>query len=160
MIGGNGYNGAPSRELYIRWLQVNVFMPAMQISYVPWMYDDQVVQHSVDMTRLHYQYSDLIINLAWETVNTGAPVNRPVWWLGPTDQTALGIDDEFLLGNQVLVAPVMDEGVVTRDIYLPAGYWLDGNNPDAVPYIGPVWLYNYDAPLYVLPYFINANVYQ
>ena len=39
MIGGNGYNGAPSRELYVRWLQVNVFMPAMQISYVPWMYD-------------------------------------------------------------------------------------------------------------------------
>ena len=39
MIGGNGYKGAPSRELYIRWLQVNVFMPAMQISYVPWMYD-------------------------------------------------------------------------------------------------------------------------
>ena len=40
MIGGNGYReGAPSRELYIRWLQVNVFMPAMQISYVPWMYD-------------------------------------------------------------------------------------------------------------------------
>ena len=39
MIGGNGYKGEPSRELYIRWLQVNVFMPAMQISYVPWMYD-------------------------------------------------------------------------------------------------------------------------
>ena len=39
MIGGNGYKGAPSRELYIRWLQVNTFMPAMQISYVPWMYD-------------------------------------------------------------------------------------------------------------------------
>ena len=40
MIGGNGYGeGPPSRELYIRWLQVNVFMPSMQISYVPWMYD-------------------------------------------------------------------------------------------------------------------------
>ncbi len=41
MIGGNGYGGAPSRELYVRWAQANVFMPAMQFSYVPWGYDDQ-----------------------------------------------------------------------------------------------------------------------
>ena len=51
MIGGNGYKGAPSRELYIRWLQVNVFMPAMQISYVPWMYDQ--VGYEANTVRSH-----------------------------------------------------------------------------------------------------------
>ena len=54
MIGGNGYKGAPSRELYIRWLQVNVFMPAMQISYVPWMYDQVRGSHcQVSLTMSH-----------------------------------------------------------------------------------------------------------
>jgi len=50
MIGGNGYNvddplqesSTPPRELYIRWLQANALMPAMQFSFVPWGYDDQV----------------------------------------------------------------------------------------------------------------------
>ena len=50
MVGGNGYGeGLPSRELYIRWMQVNVFMPAIQISFVPWMYDDQVAEHVLDV---------------------------------------------------------------------------------------------------------------
>ena len=76
MIGGNGYKGAPSRELYIRWLQVNVFMPSMQISYTPWLYDEEVVQHCLDMTKLHAQYADTIIALARNTVMTGDPINR------------------------------------------------------------------------------------
>lgn len=42
MIGGNGYNGQPDKELFIRWMQANVFMPAMQFSYTPWDYDDEV----------------------------------------------------------------------------------------------------------------------
>lgn len=42
MIGGNGYNESPSKELFIRWLQVNVFMPTMQFSFVPWDYDVEV----------------------------------------------------------------------------------------------------------------------
>ena len=157
MIGGNGYSGAPSRELYIRWIQVNVFMPALQISYVPWIYDDEVVQHSLAMTELHTRYADTIIALARQTVEDGSPINRPVWWLDPTDETALGIDDQFLLGDTVLVAPVMSEGVTSRNIYLPSGTWQDGNNPDKDPYVGPVWLIDYPAPLFVLPYFTKSN---
>ena len=42
MIGGNGYAGVPSKELFIRWLQANVFMPTLQYSYVPWDYDNEV----------------------------------------------------------------------------------------------------------------------
>ena len=154
MIGGNGYNGAPSRELYIRWLQVNVFMPSMQISYVPWMYDEEVVQHSLAMTQLHAQHADTIIALARQTMVDGSPINRPVWWLDPSDETALAIDDQFLLGNDILVAPVLDQGAVSRDIYLPVGEWKDGN--DGTIITGPKWINNYEAPLFVLPYFIRA----
>jgi alpha-glucosidase (family GH31 glycosyl hydrolase) len=92
MIGGNGYNGQPSRELYIRWLQANVFMPSLQFSYVPWMYDQEVVNHARDMATLHDSYSATIIQLANEATTNGEPINRPIWWLDPTDQTALATD--------------------------------------------------------------------
>ena len=50
MIGGNGYStddplddsNPPSKELYLRWLEANVFMPGMQFSFVPWQYDEEV----------------------------------------------------------------------------------------------------------------------
>jgi len=43
MIGGNGYHGLlPSKEIYIRWMQANVFMPVVQFSYTPWDFDQQV----------------------------------------------------------------------------------------------------------------------
>ena len=157
MIGGNGYGGAPSRELYIRWLQVNVFMPAMQISYVPWLYDEEVVEHSLAMTRLHALHSPLILRLARESQLTGAPINRPVWWLDPTDPTAQALDDEFLLGDDILVAPVLTEASRARDVYLPAGLWVDGNNPDSGQILGPTWIYQYEAGLFTLPYFIRVQ---
>lgn len=43
MIGGNGYNDRPSKELFVRWLQANVFMPTLQYSFVPWDHDDEVI---------------------------------------------------------------------------------------------------------------------
>lgn len=43
MVGGNGYNNQPpSKEMYIRWMQANVFMPVVQFSYTPWDFDQQV----------------------------------------------------------------------------------------------------------------------
>jgi alpha-glucosidase (family GH31 glycosyl hydrolase) len=42
MIGGNGYGETPTKELFIRWLQANVFMPSLQYSYAPWDFDDEV----------------------------------------------------------------------------------------------------------------------
>lgn len=45
MIGGNGYNNEPpSKEMYIRWMQANTFMPAIQFSYTPWDFDSQVIR--------------------------------------------------------------------------------------------------------------------
>ena len=106
MIGGNGYaEGPPSRKLYIRWLQVNAFMPALQISFVPWTYDDEVVEHALKMTQLHAQWAPTILALAQQATEDGSPINRPVWWIDPTDEVALAVEDQFLLGEEVLVAP-------------------------------------------------------
>lgn len=81
-------------------------------------------------------------------------MNPPIWWIAPEDKIAQEINDEFLLGETILAAPVTVEGAVTRDIYLPGSFmWKDGNTGEI--HQGPKWIYNYDAPLTVLPWFIR-----
>lgn len=66
------------------------------------------------------------------------------------------IFSEYLLGENILVAPIVDEGKVTRDVYLPKGRWRDGNDEKKI-YKGLQWIQNYEAPLDVLPYFIREK---
>lgn len=98
-------------------------------------------------------------------------MNPPIWWLDPHDVIAQYIDDgnleldslyefliiyfviEFLLGETILVAPVLEEGATKRDIYLPDGEWKDGNNGNSI--IGRKWIRDYPVPLYMIPYFIK-----
>lgn len=64
---------------------------------------------------------------------------------------------EFMLGEKVVVAPILTKGATSRDIYLPKGVWKDMNNKKSKLIMGPKWLYNYTADLSILPYFTNAN---
>ncbi|XP_049791615.1 myogenesis-regulating glycosidase-like isoform X2 [Schistocerca nitens] len=160
IVGGNGYGSeAPTKELFIRWLQATVFMPAIQFSYVPWDFDGETVVLSRQLTALHARHAPRIIDLMKKAVRDGSPVNPPVWWVDPTDETALGINSEFLLGEDLLVAPVLEEGAVSRDIYLPKGIWRDEADPKHPIIDGPIWLTNYSAPLSVLPYFTRLSDY-
>ncbi|XP_033764406.1 myogenesis-regulating glycosidase-like [Pecten maximus] len=154
MIGGNGYIGVPDRELYIRWLQANTFLPAMQFSIGPWLFDEAVVNMTRDYINLHANYSDVIVSLAQEATRTGAPIIRPLWWVAPDDPTAQTIDSEFLLGNDILVAPVLKKGARHRDIYLVEGQWLDMLRGSVLQ---PGWIRNYSADLHELPFFVRLN---
>ncbi|CAG2056796.1 unnamed protein product [Timema podura] len=154
MIGGNAYGSdLATKELFIRWLQANTFIPALQFSIVPWDYDNQTVEIAKKFTALHYQYSDLIIELARNSSEYGSPINPPIWWVDPDDSDAQAVDDEYLLGESILVAPVMEEGATSRDIYLPRGTWRDELHPDQDPIQGRTWLRDFPAALDELPYF-------
>lgn len=61
---------------------------------------------------------------------------------------------EYLLGETILVAPVLTEGATSRHIYLPAGIWFEEGDRTR-PVEGPTWLRNYSAPIDTLPYFIR-----
>ncbi|KAJ6634650.1 Myogenesis-regulating glycosidase [Pseudolycoriella hygida] len=155
MIGGNGYgNNPPNKELFLRWLQANVFMPSLQFSFVPWQFDDETVALSRKFTDLHAQYTDIIMERFRLAARNGDPVNPPIWWIDPDDRVAQLINDEFLLGENILVAPVLQEGKFSRDIYLPRGKWVSQTGEC---YNGPVWLKDYPADLSVLPYFIKSG---
>lgn len=98
MIGGNGYNNhPPDKELFLRWLQANVFMPSLQFSYVPWNFDDETIALSRFFTNLHDAYSTYIMGVFKNAIETGEPVNRPLWWVDPADIVAQGIYDRKYL---------------------------------------------------------------
>uniref|UniRef100_A0A182PF15 Uncharacterized protein n=1 Tax=Anopheles epiroticus TaxID=199890 RepID=A0A182PF15_9DIPT len=152
MVGGNGYaEGRPSKELFIRWLQANVFMPSVQYSFVPWDYDSETVQIALAMTELHRRMAPAVMERFALAVSDGLPVNPPLWWIDPTDQTAQQIYDQYLLGDDLIAAPVIVENARARDIYLPRGSWTDGNSGEQ--HTGPKWLRNYPVPLSMVPYF-------
>jgi alpha-glucosidase (family GH31 glycosyl hydrolase) len=64
---------------------------------------------------------------------------------------------EFLLGDDLLAAPVLEPGAVSRDVYLPSGQWRDEADPLHPIYTGPLWLRNYPAALDTLPYFTRVK---
>ena len=108
MIGGNAYSllpgsAYPERELYIRWLQLNALLPAMQLSVPPWRYDQYVIDVARQMCELHERLAPTIIALAKQATRTGAPICRPLWWVAPRDDVALTCDSQLMLGDDIVV---------------------------------------------------------
>ena len=136
----------------MRWAQANALMPAVQYSIAPWDLSataDALVTASLAQRSLAV---DSICALAEEAARTLAPICRPMWWLDPTDGETFCIDDQFALGDDVIVAPVVQRGATSRDVYLTRGRWRDAAHPATV-YEGGCWLRGYEAPLDVLPVF-------
>lgn len=151
MIGGNEYEEKADAEMMIRWTQLNALLPAMQFSLPPWEYGQQSAELCRRYANLHTEFAPRILEIAKSSTQNGLPVIRPVFWLAPDDERALLCDDEFLLGNEILVAPVVTPNTFERDIYLPQGKWQDHWNGKT--YMGPTTLKNYPTPLDVLPIF-------
>lgn len=165
MIGGNAVpertagrqdGPGPERELYVRWLEVAAFMPAMQFSIPPWQYDAEVVAIAHKFAALRASLvAPLLLELAGEITDTGDPIVRPLWWIAPGDETAHRIDSQFLIGDTLLVAPVLEPGKQERDVYLPAGKWRSykGELFDKTP----VLLTDYPVDLDEVAYFTWAS---
>jgi len=156
MIGGNAYGGRPSKELYIRWMQANVLMPSMQISIVPWDYDDETVKITQEVLQLRKMFAAYILAVARQSTVDGSPMNKPLWWLAPEDRETFTIDHQYSLGHDVIVAPILDEGATSRDIYLPEGTWVAYDDIDN-EVTGPVWLRNQSVPLTSVPIFLRKD---
>ncbi|KAG7476533.1 hypothetical protein MATL_G00083970 [Megalops atlanticus] len=161
MIGGNVYpnrtHGSqrlPDRELYIRWLELSAFMPAMQFSIPPWEYDAEVIQIAQRFTALHETLvAPRVLELAGEVLGTGDPIIRPLWWIATGDETAYKIDSQFLIGDDLMVAPVLEPGKQERDIYLPAGRWRSYKG-EVFDNKGPLHLTDYPVDLDEIAYFV------
>jgi alpha-glucosidase len=127
-----GFVRMPSAELCTRWLQVGVFSPFMRMhtelatpDKEPWSFGWRCEAVNKAAIELRYQLLPCIYNAMQQASATGVPAMRPLFLDFPDDNQTARIDDEFLFGDDLLVAPVLWEGVDRRDVYLPAGEWFD-----------------------------------
>lgn len=146
-------------ELYVRWLQLGTFSPMLrthaQLKPEPYHYPAQenILKKYINM---RYEWLPYNYTLAFENASKGWPLARPLNFHGdnPDDKYAQ-IADEFLWGDEVLVAPVMKKGVVSRKVIFPAGKWINWWNP-AQSYAGGSTA-SVAAPLDRLPLFVKAG---
>jgi alpha-glucosidase len=129
-IGGFAEN--PTPELYTRWLQSGLFYPFMRshttfgtADQEPWSYGPQWEALNRRVIELRYELLPLIYNVMQESARTGLPAMRPLMLEFPDDPATHGMDDQYMFGSDVLVAPVLRESVTTRSVYLPKGDWFD-----------------------------------
>ncbi|HEX2085821.1 MAG TPA: TIM-barrel domain-containing protein [Solirubrobacteraceae bacterium] len=150
-----------TKELFIRWAEWAALSPQFRLhgsvgagTHTPWSYDEETVQVYNALSRLHLAARRLILDLWREGVETGVPVARPLYLAYPDDAEAVAQDQQWLLGPDVLVAPVVSEGAVGREVYFPRGCW---QHPESgARYEGPRRA-TVDAPLGVLPYFFRCG---
>ncbi|XP_054720059.1 myogenesis-regulating glycosidase-like [Uloborus diversus] len=151
-VGGDGEGEKPSKELFLRWFELVVFLPVVQFSLAPGDYDLEVVN---TVNRLFAIREELVLPIYKTALEqfreTAAPLVRPLWWIAPEDVHAQTSDSQFLVGQQIMVAPVLEDGRRTRDIYLPAGWWKDHLLHEVRR--GGKWLHNYPVPLTKVAYF-------
>ncbi len=159
-IGGFGFAGTCTPELYTRWFQFGVFCPLCRPHgdqtqlREPWQFSPEVEAMCRQYLYLRYRLLPYIYSAAYEASSTGMPFMRPLVLEFPADPRALNLNDEYLFGREILVAPVLEEGATERNVYLPASVWVDFWT-DTV-YTGPCSL-TIPAPLDTLPLFIRQG---
>ena len=147
-------------ELYIRWLQLGLFSPMLR-THSTYQAEPYNYKEFGDLTlriiKSRYAWLPYNYTLAYENARNGLPMVRPLGFYEDDNNIARydGIWDQYLWGRDVMVAPVMHQGAVSRDITFPEGTWVDINNP-ARRYAGHTTV-NYAAPVEVLPLFARAG---
>jgi alpha-glucosidase len=156
-----GFDGSPSPELYLRWFQLGAYLPLFRTHASlragrrePWEFGDEVLEHARVALLERQRLLPYFMTLAHMARRTGAPYVRPLWWGSPEDRALRDCEDAFLLGDSLLVAPVLDPGAVRRTVQLPRGRWYDTVTEEA--YEGPAQVV-VDAPLSRIPVLARAG---
>lgn len=156
-----GFTGSPSPELYLRWFQLGAYLPLFRTHAAyfagrrePWEFGAETLEHAGAALRERERLLPYFVTLSHLARRTGAPYVRPVWWRSPEDRALRDCEDAFLLGDSLLVAPVLEQGTDRRAVRLPRGRWYDTATGRAHEGPGQVLL---DAPLSRIPVLARAG---
>jgi alpha-D-xyloside xylohydrolase len=113
-------------ELFVRWFQYGTFQPnfrshGSRLHNEVWSYGKQAEPILEKYLRLRYELMPYIYSLGHKTHETGAPFMRGLFMDFPDDARVVNMGDEYMFGPALLVAPITDQGMTSRSVYLPAG---------------------------------------
>ena len=153
-----GYLFDPSSELYIRWTQFGMFCSHVRAHgntpREPWEFGSEAMENFRKYAELRYRLMPYIYTEAEHAAAVGLPLMRPLVLDFEDDPAVYSIEDQYLFGRSILVAPCLAEGARERLVYLPEGEWVDywtdtvWKGPSRMPY---------PCPLDVLPLFVRRG---
>lgn len=156
-----GFSFDASAELLSRWVQVGSFSTLFRNHSAagtrdqePWTFDEETLAINRKYIKLRYKLLPYLYDLLRESEKTGLPPSRPLVLHYSEDEQVHEINDQFLFGSQILVAPVVEQGKRYRALYLPEGTWFDYWTKDSVEG-GRVIVK--DAPLDTCPIYIKSG---
>ncbi|GAA2410901.1 glycoside hydrolase family 31 protein [Streptomyces glaucosporus] len=160
-VGGAPGAPRPSPELYLRWFQLSAYLPLFRTHggpgggrREPWEFGPEVLEHARAALRERERLLPYFATLARLAQRSGAPCVRPLWWGAPKDRALRECEDAFLLGDALLVAPVLEPGVARRAVRLPRGRWYDAVTGEMYEGPGQVVV---EAPLSRIPVLVRAG---
>ncbi|MCM2313496.1 MAG: glycoside hydrolase family 31 protein, partial [Steroidobacteraceae bacterium] len=149
----------PSAELFIRWMELGALLPFFRVHCTlyaprqePWSFGRPALDLARELLKRRYRLLPLLYRLALEAHETGLPIVRPLFMHYDVPQGTAA--DQFLLGDRVLVAPVLEKGATRRDVWLPSGMWTQWLTGQV--HVGGQAVI-VDAPLAVTPIFIREG---
>ena len=150
-----------TRELFERWAAWAALSPIFRLhgsvaagTHTPWSYGPQTTATYKRLLRLHLRARPLIARLMRRAQRTGIPPTRPLWLAFGGDDQAAQQDQQWMLGRDVLVAPVVTEHADGREVYFPRGCWRRAGT--GAPIDGPLTR-SVPAPPGSLPWFTRCG---
>jgi alpha-glucosidase len=137
-----GFEGDTNAELLLRWMQYGTLTPFCRnhssigwIDQYAWSFGDVVEDLVREAIQFRYRLLPYIYTSFVTASETGAPVQRPLIFEHQHDHAARDLDDEYLFGPDLLVAPILKAGATARQVYLPGGSWYDWHTGEQI--VGP-----------------------
>ncbi len=145
-------------ELYVRWIEAGVFSPVLRThaQYRPEPYHYPAQENIIRrFIRMRYEWLPYNYTLAYENTTKGFPLARPLNFTGGSDDRLANVQNEYLWGSEILVAPVLNKGARSRKVIFPEGEWINWNDT-RLRYKGGSTA-TVQAPLGTLPLFVKAG---
>lgn len=155
-----GFHGHPSGENYARWIEFSAFVPIMRVhgelneKRQPWVYGPTAEAAAHAAIDLRYELLPYIYSYNRLETEGGIGLVRPLFWEFPSDSASAAVDSEWMFGDALLVAPIVTQGITSKQIYLPPGAWFEfstgqlcaGGQTVVIPTDATTWK---DIPLFV-----------
>jgi alpha-glucosidase len=157
-----GFSGSPDAELFTRWFQMSTFMALFRNHAAtgaplrePWQFGEKTLAICRKFMEVRQGLLPYLYSLAWEANQSGAPLVRPLAWVDGNDARLWEVSDSFMLGDALLVAPVVNHRAILRQVILPKGRWYSFWNDDVFEGGGDLIL---EAVIDTIPVLIREGV--
>lgn len=156
-----GFSGEPDGELFTRWIQLGTFAPFMRAHSAgdtaerePWSFGEPFTSINRKFIELRYKLLPYLYSVFWEHHRYGFPILRPMVMIDQSDVKNHYREDEFTYGDKILVCPVLEQGAISRMVYLPKGGWYNYWTNELLDGGGELHI---EASIETLPLFIKAG---